>query len=251
MIHLLRSEIRKLLTIRSTYGLILACLAITVFFAFYIMGYRTTAPVTDPGALVRQMTDAIQFLVLFFAIIGVLLMTHEYRFGTIMYTLTSSPRRWQVLVAKIVTVTVLVLLLTAVFAALAPLLTYAGWLLKGVNFVPQDLPSLDLVARVLFYSWAYAMFALLIAVLVRNQNGAIAVLFLLPLTIEILLGLLLRERAAYLPFTLLQSVVQNQPASMLAPSSPLSPWQAAGVFTIYLIVGWLIGLLLFLKRDAA
>ncbi len=250
MMSQLRAEARKLLTVRSTYVIIAICLVITLFSAFYVEGFRSSGTVTDPNKLINQVVGAATMLSVLIAFIGILLMTHEYRYGTILYTLASARNRLHVLAAKAIVVSLLALLLTALFCTLAPLLTYAGIRLAGAELAPQNLPSWSLVWRVLFFGWGYSMLGLLLATLIRNQVGTFAFLFIFPATFETLLGLLLREKVAYLPFTALQSVVQSLPASPFATGPQLSHGQAALVFLAYLVVGWIVAWLLFVRRDA-
>ncbi|HET8709544.1 MAG TPA: hypothetical protein VFL85_04685, partial [Candidatus Saccharimonadales bacterium] len=82
----------------------------------------------------------------------------------------------------------------------------------------------------------------LLAVLVRSQVGAIAALFLIPGVIEQLLMRLLKEKSIYLPFTALHSVINFDPK--------ISDIKSALVFGAYLVVGWIIAWIIFLKRDA-
>ncbi len=251
MMGQIRAEARKILTVRSTYFIIGLCLLITIFSAFYVEGYRSGGLVSNPNKLVSQVTSAAVTLSLLLSFIGILLVTHEYRYGTIMYTLTSTRNRLQVLGAKIIVVSLLSLLLTGFFCSIAPLLTFIGIELRGAELVSQNMPSWDLVWRVLFYGWGYAMLGLLLATLIRNQVGTFAFLFIFPATVEALLSLLLKEKVAYLPFTALQSVLQSNLASSLGQASPLSHGQSALIFLGYLLLGWVIAGLLFVKRDAS
>jgi len=56
----------------------------------------------------------------------------------------------------------------------------------------------SLLWRSVFFTWGYAMAGLLIALLIRSQVGAIASLFLIPSTVETLLGLLLKKKRSVL-----------------------------------------------------
>lgn len=249
MIQSIRSELRKLLTVRSTYVIIALCLAVVIFFAFYLEGYRQTANVRDPGLLAREITSAANALGIFIAIAGILLMTHEYRYNTIMYTLTASRGRTQTLLAKIIVISLFAVALTLLVCTLAPLLTYLGIQAKGLDIVPQNIPYADVYWRVAFYGWAYSMIALLISALIRNQVGAFAVFLLFPIMAESLLTLLLREKAIYLPFTAMNTVLST--FSQSPGSSTLTPERAALVTLGYLVVGWAIAWFLFLRRDAS
>lgn len=243
MIAAIKAEFRKLLTVRSTYFIFLIGLALVALFAGFIEGYRSSPiQLMNPGKLMGEVTGAAPVVGILAAITSLLLWAHEYRHLTIMYTLTSTNSRNKVILAKIIVVTVYSLLFTAVLTTLSPLLTLAGIHLHGNTLAPQTFYYVDVAWRTLFYGWAYSMLGLMLAGLIRNQIGAIVVLFIVPSMVEGILTLLLKSNAIYLPFTALISVVNENPA--------LSYTKAAGVFMVYLVVGWLITWVLFLRRDA-
>jgi hypothetical protein len=94
------------------------------------------------------------------------------------------------------------------------------------------------------------MAGLLLALLTRNQVASIVALFVVPDLAEQLLGLLLKHNTVYLPFSSLNQVISTGGDRNMATSSNLSPAKAAGVYCIYLAVGWFVAWLLFIKRDA-
>src|SRR4030081_2547999 len=98
MIPALKAEFRKLLTVRSTYIIFALALVFVAFFAGYIEGFRTLPDhVHNPNALSEQVTSAVQAMSIFGALIALLLFAHEYRYNTIMHTLTLSNSRTKVL----------------------------------------------------------------------------------------------------------------------------------------------------------
>lgn len=247
MIPAIRSELRKLFTVRSTYVIILLCLAVTVFFAFYISGYHAKVDVTERDLVANEMLFIVQPLSLFISLVAILHLTHEYRYNTIMYTLTAARRRTQVLLAKILVISVFAILLALLVCALVPLLTQLGVHAKGLSIVPQSIPFQSILGRTTFYSWGNAMLALLFSFIIRSQVGAIAFILLFPGPGEGLLGLLLKDNAKYLPFRALGGVLQG---TIPPDSSLLQSGDAAKVLMLYLVIGWLVAWLLFLRRDA-
>lgn len=243
MIHALRAELRKMWTIRSTYILILISLALLIFFAFYAEGLKVTKAVNDPHYLFTEVTSAVQSLSFLFSMIGVLLVTHEYRYNTIMYTLTSANNRLKVLLAKFLVFSLFMIVITAVFGALSPLLTAWGLHIKGVHLVAQSLPFWDTAWRAVFYGWMYGLLAFGIAVIVRNQIGAIVSLFAIPVTVEPLLSLAIHDNIKYLPFTALNNVTAFG-------SKQMSPGRAAVVVGVYVVVVLIVATVLFRQRDA-
>lgn len=246
MIAAVKAELRKLLTVRSTYIYVAFSVAIAVLFAGFGEGYKaTSASLHGSGLLAGEVTSAVSFVSVIAALVGLLLFAHEYRFNTIMYTLTASNSRTKVLVAKIFAVSAFSLVFTLFMAVLSPLLTLAGVHLHGLHMVAQSIPYANLAWRCLFYGWAYAMLALVIAALIRNLVGAIVVLLLFPAIVENLASLLIKENVKYLPFKALDGVLQTSDRGAV-----LTPTHAVVVVAAYLIGLWLIAWVLFLRRDA-
>ena len=197
MIAALKAEFRKLLTVRSTYIVTALVLLLVIFVAFYVEGWRlSTANLHDPMQFSGDVTGALNITV-FGAIVAILLMTHEYRYNTIMYTLTSSNSRSKVLISKFIVVSAYALFLTVLIGVLSPVMSYLGLHLHGHTLVPQTLHYGNLIWRSLFYGWGYGMAGLLLAVLTRNQVASIVALFLIPDLAEQLLGLLLKHNTVY------------------------------------------------------
>jgi ABC-2 type transport system permease protein len=254
-----KAELKKIITIRSTYILAGGFLLLCAFVAFYVHGYKDAASVAAGGAQNKLFiaTSIIQIantLSVAGAIIGLLLMAHEYRHNTIVYTLAASNSRTRVLLSKVAAILVFVFFYSLLAGIISLAMVYAGVALSGHSIAPQDINFVTFFAKVVFDCEAFALAGLLFAILIRNQVGAIAALFVLPNTIEGLLSLLLKHNSVYLPFTALAQV--TQPPSLTTPgvneaaNGYLSPAKGALVFLAYIVAGYLIAWYLFLKRDA-
>ena len=251
MILTVKSEARKLLTVRSTYFIVLFMLLLEGIFAFWANGYKlSAAQAGQHGFLAQNIFDGATALATFPAIVAVLLMTHEYRYNTILHTLTLSPSRLRVLFSKVFVVSVYAVIITAVFGAITLGLTELGVHLGHHHLVSQIVPFHTLVWKVLFYGWGTALAGLLIASLVRNQIAAVVTLMLFPGVIEQLLSLLLKGKSIYLPFTSLNEVVGNHQLSSDIHHY-LTPTHAAETFLVWLVVGWIVSVVLFVRRDAS
>ncbi|HEY1645756.1 MAG TPA: hypothetical protein VGF75_05295, partial [Candidatus Saccharimonadales bacterium] len=99
--------------------------------------------------------------------------------------------------------------------------------------------------------WGYAMAGLVIAALLRNQIGAIIVLFVVPDTVEGLLSILLKNNTVYLPFSALHTMLGVGLNSSNSAGPSISPLHALYVFLAYLVVAWLIAWYMFIRRDAS
>jgi ABC-2 type transport system permease protein len=246
MIRAMRTELRKLFTVRSTYFILGLVLVLVAFVAFYATGWRIEhLQLLNPNTLANDASGTINFISIFPALIGVLLFTHEYRYNTIMYTLTLAKSRNKVLLAKILVLSGLAIIFTLVFAYISPLLSYLGIQAHHLKLVPQTIHYGSLVWQCLFFGWGYAMAGLVLAALIRNQVGAIITLLIGPNTIEGLLGLLLKKKVVYLPFSSLHEVIgqgQNY-------NNTITPLRGALVFSCYLAISWAVAWYLFLRRD--
>jgi ABC-2 type transport system permease protein len=254
-----KAELKKLLTIRSTYILSGFFLLLTLFLAFYLHGYvgaRTlNGTATDNFFIAGSLIQVASTLSVAGALMGLLLLAHEYRYNTIVYTLTASNSRSKVLFSKIAAIFLYVFVFSLVGTVLSLVLVRLGVALSGHSLPHQDVNYLTYLAKIIFYCESFALAGLLFSTLIRNMVGAIAALFILPNTIEGLLSLLLKYNSVYLPFTALGQVVQ--PPSLTpsnvneAATGYLSPAKGALVFVCYLVIGWIIGWYLFLRRDAS
>ncbi|HSX44167.1 MAG TPA: ABC transporter permease [Candidatus Saccharimonadales bacterium] len=250
MIASLKSELQKIWTVRSTYLILLFSFGLMCIFAFWIEGVKageSSKAITDPTKLASLISDAITNLAFWGGLVGILSATHEYRYNTIMYTLTSSRSRTKTLFAKVFAVAIFAVVFTVFVAVMAPIMMYLGLAVKGFSLTHQVIPT-DLWWRVLFEGWGMSMLGLLLAILIRVQVGAIAAFFVIPVAIEPLAGLLLKENRAYLPFLALQQVTGLMGSDL---HHVLSHSKAAMVVCAYLVVGWIVAWILFLKRDAS
>jgi ABC-type transport system involved in multi-copper enzyme maturation permease subunit len=269
MMATLRSEFKKLLSIRSTYFLMLIFLLLGAFISFYVHGFKDSGLAIYTGNSPLDHTRASLFVAGFVtqianvtsvacALIALLLLAHEYRYNTIVYTLSASNSRTKVLVSKILAVLCLVLVYSVIATAILLALIWAGAAAAGHPLPHQNINFLTFFAKTVFYCEAFAMAGLLFATLIRNQVGAIAALLILPNTVEGLLSLLLKQHSVYMPFMALQQVIQGPTIKNAAPAHPmqdsglgtLSAHKGALVYLIYLAAGWLIAWYLFLRRDA-
>lgn len=246
MIPVIKAEFRKLLTVRSTYFIVLASLAITALFAGFIEGFRNNAAsLNQPDLLATESTSAIVFVGLILAFAGLLLAGHEYRYNTIMYTLTASNRRYKVLLAKFITISIFALLTAALIAFFSPFCTILGAHLAGKHIGPQHFALWAILWRCLVCGWGYAMYALILIIILRNQIGAIVTFLLVPLIGENILTLLVKNNSKYLPFTAVQSI-----ASPTDLGNHTTSGHELVVVLVYVVAGLAVGAILFMRRDA-
>jgi ABC-type transport system involved in multi-copper enzyme maturation permease subunit len=246
MIASLKAELRKLLTVRSTYVIILISLAIIALFAGYGDGYKATAlNLRDPNWLAHESYSAIIFAGLIVALTGLLLFGHEYRYNGIMYTLTSSNNRLKSLLAKGLITTLFAVVVSVVFTFFSPLCSIIGVHIAGHTFGPQTFAVWQVLWHCMFVGWGYAMYAFVLVAIIRSQVGSIVAFLLIPLIGENILANVFRGIAKYLPFMSLQGVTPTGPTQVIA-----SLHHNVYVSLTYIVVGLLVSSVLFLRRDA-
>ena len=247
MLAAIKSELRKLYTVRSTYVVVALAVVMVIIFAFYGEGLRVNPEALhNPHLLASETAEAIQAVGILGALVGVLLVTHEYRYNTIVYTLTASRSRTRVLLAKLIAVSCFAVLFTLFIGALSPAMTALGIHIKGAALTAQSFPFADMIWRVLLAGWGFAVLTFIVAVIIRMQVGAVAAMFLIPATVEPLLGLLLKHNAVYLPFGNLGTILQS-----ILGHTDISIQRAVAVLAAYVVAGLLAAWILFVRRDAS
>jgi ABC-type transport system involved in multi-copper enzyme maturation permease subunit len=247
----LKAELRKLFSVRSTYIMLAIAFAIVIFFSFYVIGWRAQpSNLIDKNFLADNISDALMTVTFFVGLISILLVTHEYRYNTIMYSLTNTNSRSKVFYSKILVITGLSIVYTLIVASLVPLMIFLGIHAHGLKLVPQTFFFRDILWRCLFYGWGYSMAAIILAFIIRNQIATIVTLLLAPNIIDGVLSLLLKKSIVYLPFDALQSILGSGKDNFAGSQNSITPFHAALVVLGYLAFGWLVAWILFLRRDA-
>lgn len=249
MLAALKSEYKKLLSVRSTYFVTGFMLILAVFLSVYVFGFKSTPEMTQTPSFLTGITMiALSTFTIFASIITILLVAHEYRYNTINYTFTAINSRLKVLFAKTVvalsyaTVVGLAVMVVALFG------TKLGLAWSGTEIAPQVYDWASLWWQALGYLWGYVFAALIIVVLVRGLVGSIVIFFVAP-SIEQLLQLLLKDNVNYLPFHALDSIM---PSNGFAPggNAALTHLTALAVFAVYVLVLGVISTVIFVRRDA-
>lgn len=166
--NLLRSEWIKLWSVRTTWVMLGIGLLGEALFAGLYVGL---APLEDIGDL-EETATGVGLLLVLVLVLGVLVVTTEFRHGTASSTFLATPRRWPVLVAKLAAT-----LLVGLLAGLAFVLVNGGLALSLFSSRGGEMPSAGDLASV--YAGVVVSLALICAfgfgvgAVVRNQVGAI------------------------------------------------------------------------------
>lgn len=187
--HQLHSELIKLLTVRGTWWSVAIVAALNIGLALLV-----TMTLSAPADVMMAVVAPIQFTMLLGGILGVISVTAEYATGMIRSTLTATPTRGSVLVAKAVVLAVFMFVVSSVilFAAavvITPLAAASDMTVPWADAAQSIVPIVSAAG-------AMALFALLglgVGFLLRSGSGAIAVtvgvLFVLPIIVSLLAGL--------------------------------------------------------------
>ena len=188
----LRAELLKIRTApRTTIGLIVGMLAIVG------LGAAGTSSAYQFGDTVfRDLMDVASFSLIFAVILGLLVVTWEFRHGTIEQTFIVSPRRERVMLAKAVAAALTGGVLAILSIALSLLVAYI-WISgdAGVDFTSSEL--WERAPRVAAAAVLWGALGVGLGAVVRNQAGGIVLVFVWLFVVEPLLPLVSDTAARY------------------------------------------------------
>ncbi|RIK16377.1 MAG: ABC transporter permease [Acidobacteria bacterium] len=203
MTGLIRSELRKAFTTRIGWGMPLAQFLLAALFVgiagAFMLFVAVPGPTGGEGApmgnsleptvLARTLyTGGMQVGYLLSLVLGILSMGSEYRHKTLTATFLSAPRRGRVIAAKVVALTIVVVVNG--LAHLAGALVTGGALLLAADkaVFPEAGDLLGVLARMLLVFVLWGLMGLGLGVLIPNQVAALFVGVAFAFLIEPLLG---------------------------------------------------------------
>jgi ABC-2 type transport system permease protein len=212
VIALVMAELLKLRTTRMVYGLLGALLLIVAIAAVAIIVDTPAAELAsdeDQAGLFGTAATGIIFVLL----LGVMLMSGEFRHGTITQTLLVTPNRWKVLAAKLIGGAVL----GFSFGLIAELFSLALGVpllaLKGVDPAFGS-ESVEFVVATLLATTMCGMLGVALGSVIRNQVVAIVVVFATLLIVEQILTAATESRwpevQKYFPGHAIAAVVSDE-----------------------------------------
>ena len=250
MIRLVRAEWTKLFTTKVWLGLLLGSMVMVAGFAVFTTAFAGNAeapipPVGTPQFEEVALSTAGQRANILFLILGIIGMTQEYRHRTATPTFLTSPRRGQVVIAKLIAYA----LAAAAFALVVVIVNYvvvvvhAGARGAAPSLDGDNLATLaaSLVALVI-----YAVIGVGLGALLRNQVGAIVGGLVYLFVIEPIIRSVPATAGAYkwMPGGGLEALT----ATFEGPDL-LEAWQGGLVLLGYGLLAALLGTLLAVRRD--
>jgi ABC-2 type transport system permease protein len=232
MIAQLRAELLKIRTTRTTVGLILGMITLIMLFTLL------TGLLTHPSGLAskedqRQLLSVSSFTAVFSALAGVLLVTSEYRFGTIRPTFLFNPVRSRVLTAKAVAGVLAGLAFGILGEAVGWAISYA--ILDGRG-ITVELGSSDILLLTLGGLAGAALWAAIgagLGAIIHNQVGGIITLLAWGLVVDNLLFGLVPSVGRFTPTRASDALMGLRVDHLLSPAGgaiTLIVW--AGALTV-------------------
>jgi ABC-type transport system involved in multi-copper enzyme maturation permease subunit len=216
----LHSELLKIRSIRTMAVFLLAAVALT------LLGVLSEGFSGDVAELAAE--DAQRALigdygasnvVLLSAFLGLLLVTSEFRYGTIRPTLLFEPRRRVFLAAKLVAASLTAILFAAVCVVLCFASAFVVFAVRDIDWALTSTHILVLVVGPVAASALAALLGVTIGALIRNQVGAILALAVYAVAFESLLFAVAPSLGRYSPAQAASSLGGMPDDYLLAPGA--------------------------------
>ena len=205
MIALVRAELLKLRTLRSTAYAAAGLLVITLLTSGLAMGDAGGKGFSTPVEL-RETIIAIGYAAVFFlAVLGANAAAGEYRHGTISQRFLANPARHRVLLAKLITYALVGVVVALAVTAVAAPIGEAVVSSKGLTLDLGDAGP-RLVGSIAIASALAGMLGVLVGAMTRNPTTAMIVIFGVWIA-EKVAGGWLGDAGQYLPFTLIENTL--------------------------------------------
>jgi ABC-2 type transport system permease protein len=228
-VNQLRAELLKLRSTRTTLGLVLGMVALLLL-SVLLTGLLTTRTDLFDAENQRSLLGLGSLAGLFAALAGLLLVTSEFRFGTIRSTVLVTPRRRHVVAGKLAAA----FLAGLALAVLAEALAYGiARLILSARDVPILLDRGDQAQLLLGSLVATALWGAIgvgVGAVVRNQVGAVIGLLATIFVVEGLLFALVPSVGRFMPSEAENALIGQTTRHLLSPAAGgavLVVWTAA------------------------
>lgn len=243
MNRLIRTEWLKQRTTRSFVAGVIAAPAVSALVAVAVLAAagKSGNPPLEPDNLLQVIGAPAPAITLIALVLGVLGMAGEYRHQTITTTFLATPRRRDVVVAKLTAYAIAGALMAAA-AIVSAVAVAVPWLASSGVDMTVDGRLVSLVAGVVGSTALFGALGVSVGALLRNQTVAVAAVLVWLLAIEGIVGDAFPEAAflRWLPGAAGRDLVD--PGGLAAPV-------AAAVFTTYVAAFAAAATRLTLRRD--
>jgi ABC-type transport system involved in multi-copper enzyme maturation permease subunit len=242
MIAQIRAELLKIRSTRTTVGLILGMIVLILLFTLL------TGLLTHPSGLAskedqRQLLSLSSIAGVFSALAGVLLVTSEYRYGTIRPTILFNPARSHVLTAKVVAGALTGLAIGILGEAIGWAIGYAILEGRGITIVLTSSDVLLLTLGGLAGAALWGAIGVGLGAIIHNQVGAVITLLAWGLVVDNLLFGLVPSVGRFVPTRASDALMGLKTQHLLSPGA------GAAVLIAWTAGLAVIGLALSTRRD--
>jgi ABC-2 type transport system permease protein len=229
MIAQTRAELLKIRSTRTTIGLILGMIALILLFTLL------TGLLSHPSGLAskqdqRDLLSVSSLTGVFSALAGVLLVTSEYRFGTIRPTLLFNPARSHVVSAKVVAGALAGIAFGVLGEGIGWAIGYATLDARGITVVLSNSDVLLLTLGGLAGAALWGAIGAGLGAIIHNQVGAVITLLAWGLVVDNLLFGLAPSVGRFVPTRASDALMGLHEHHLLAPGAGaivLIAWAAA------------------------
>jgi ABC-2 type transport system permease protein len=216
VISQIRAELLKVRSTRTTIALVLAMIALILLFSL-LTGLASKSSALTGGAHQLKFLNIGNLAGAFSAIAGVLLVTSEYRYGTIRPTVLFTPARSRVLAAKIVAAAITGVAFGLIGEGLCWAIGYAVLKSRGIPFALTigDVELLVLGGLSGIATWAAIGAGL--GAIIRNQVGGIVTLLAWGFVVDNLLFGLVPSIGRFTPTRAQDALIDMRTAHLLSP----------------------------------
>jgi ABC-2 type transport system permease protein len=249
MMNQLRSEWIKLRTVRSTWILLFVSIGISLVVGA-LVGFARRNDVLDGGDTALSLMSGFFLSMFIIGVSAVLLVSSEFRTGTIRPTLAAQPNRTKLFTAKVIVVSLAAVLVSLLMSMLA---LGVGRLVLGagsglVTFNGSDWAT---TAGAIVFFLLFALWGVGLAFIIRHSAGAICALILWPLVGE---GILMNIITGIMNKRWIMKFMPYTAGSHLFTSAndELGLTRVTGglYFAAFVAVNLALGLWMFRRRDA-
>jgi ABC-2 type transport system permease protein len=251
MSRAVRAEVRKVWTTKLWWGMLIGSVA---FAAVEVIsqiamsgGGGNPVPRLTFGATQRSIFASAAGGDIFALIVGVILVTTEYRHFTSRPTFLLEPRRWRVIVAKLVVAAGVGMLYGVVGVVVSIAIIVPWFAVDGVTIGWLDNGLILVTLGVLLVVSVFAVLGIGVGVLIRNQVAAVIGALVYLFVVEPLLAVIpgVSDIARFLPEASADALI-----GFTRNGVPLlSPWQGGLVLLGWGLLFALLGALLTVRQD--
>jgi ABC-type transport system involved in multi-copper enzyme maturation permease subunit len=239
-----RAELLKIRSTRTTVGIVLGMIALVLLFSL-LSGLVTKAPSLVSAEDQRGLLSVGSLAGVFSALAGIMLVTSEYRFGTIRPTFLFTPRRSRVVAAKLAAGLLAGILFGVVGEGLGFGIGYASLAGRGIAYALNGGETTLLLLGTLAGVALWGTLGVGVGMIVRNQVGAIIGLLAWGFVAENLLFAFVPSVGRFAP-------VHAQDALIGLTTDHLLPAAAGGVVLVAWTIAFaLAAIVLAARRDVA